>query len=190
MPDTNRYEEFAGLIERHTGRILAYIDGLLMNWADAEDMFQDTCVVLWQKFDDFKPGTNFLAWALRIADYRVMKFFAGKSRHAAFTEKLRDAMMANLAGQAASADPTADLSTLAHCMDKLQENDRKIVLLCYSEGIPVRNIADAFERSPQSVHNSLSRIRRWLLDCIQREDRKTELPAGTDGIFLPEGEQP
>lgn len=176
MPDQKRYEEFVGLIERHTGQILAYIDALLMNWADAEDIFQDTSMVLWQKFDEFKPGTNFLGWALRIADFRVMKFHTKKSRYAAFTADLRETLMANLANRAAKDDLLTNLSQLSRCMEKLAENDRKTVTLCYIENVPVRNIAEAMDRSPQSVHNSLCRIRKWLLACIQRESKKSDMP--------------
>ena len=177
MPDPKRYEEFAGLIGRHTSRILAYIDALLLNWSDAEDLFQDTCLMLWQRFDDFTPGTNFLAWALRIADHRVMKFHTKQSRQAAFTASLRDALMANLANQAAKEETTTSLPALSRCMDRLTESDRRTVTLCYAEGLPVRQVADAMGRSPQSVHNSLCRIRKWLLDCIQRELRESDARA-------------
>ena len=56
MPDPKRYEEFVGLVRLYTSQILAYIDALLLNRNDAEDLFQETCMVLWQKFDEFTPG--------------------------------------------------------------------------------------------------------------------------------------
>lgn len=183
MPDPKRHDEFVGLIERHTGQILAYIDALLMNWADAEDLFQDTCVALWQKFDDFRPGTNFLAWALRIADFRVMRFHTQKSRQTAFKASLRDVLITDIANQAASDNPTAGLSSLSRCMDKLSESDRKMAMLCYAESVPVRNVAGAMGRSPESVHNSLCRIRKWLLECIRRESKKSDMPSLPRGIL-------
>jgi RNA polymerase sigma-70 factor, ECF subfamily len=67
MRDMNRYDEFVELLQRSTGQILAYLNAILLNFNDAEDVFQESCVVLWQKFDEFESGTNFLAWALRIA---------------------------------------------------------------------------------------------------------------------------
>ena len=59
MPDPKRHEEFVSLVRRYTNQMLAYIDALLLNRTDAEDLFQETCIVLWQKFDEFIPGTNF-----------------------------------------------------------------------------------------------------------------------------------
>lgn len=176
MSDPRRYEEFVGLVRLYTSQILAYTNALLLNWNDAEDLFQETCLVLWQKFDEFKPGTNFLAWALRIADRKVMNFQTVQSRRIAFTAGLRDALMAEVGYVEADA-AAADLTALASCMERLPQNDRQLITLCYVEGESVSHVADAAGRSPQSVHNSLRRIRHWLLDCVRRELKRAEMPA-------------
>jgi RNA polymerase sigma-70 factor, ECF subfamily len=175
MPDPKRYDEFAGLVRLHAGQMLAYVNALLLNWNDAEDVFQETCLVCWQKFDEFRPGTKFLAWALRVADYKVMAFQRKQSRVAAFNARLRDAMMADVADRSAE-EAAAGLTALSSCMDRLAEGDRRMVALCYGERVPVRQIADALGRSPQSVHHSLCRIRKWLLGCVRRELRQAEAP--------------
>ena len=91
MPDPKRYDEFAGLVRLHTGQVLAYINALVLDWNNADNLFQETCLVLWQKFDEFRPGTNFLAWALHIANFKVMKFRTQESRRGAFIARLRNA---------------------------------------------------------------------------------------------------
>jgi RNA polymerase sigma-70 factor, ECF subfamily len=175
MPDPERYDEFAALVRLHSGQVLAYVNSLLLNWNDADDLFQETCLVLWQKFDEFRAGTNFLAWALRIADYQVMKFRTKQARLVAFTARLRNAMMADIAERSAE-EAAAGLTALSGCMDRLAASDRKLVTLCYGESVPVRQIADALGRSPQSVHHSLCRIRNWLLGCVRRELSREERP--------------
>lgn len=176
MPDPKRYEEFADLIRLHTSQVLAYINATLLNWNDSDDLFQETCLVLWQKFDEFEPGTNFLAWALRIADYKVLKHRAKQSRYAAFTDKLRDVLKAKFA-VGSGVDPTTNLAALTRCMNRLAEADRQLATQCYGENVPVRQVADAMGRSPESVHRSLRRVRKWLLDCVRREWRQAEAPA-------------
>jgi RNA polymerase sigma-70 factor, ECF subfamily len=176
MPDPKRYEEFADLIRLHTSAVLGYVRVLLLNWTDAEDVFQETCLVLWKKFDEFKPGTNFLAWALRIAERKVMDFQKKQSRRMAFTAGLRDTLIAE-ASQRTNDAAASGLAALSGCIDKLPENDREMVTLCCGESIPVREVADSMGRSPQSVHHSLRRIRTWLLDCIQRELKQADSPA-------------
>jgi RNA polymerase sigma-70 factor (ECF subfamily) len=174
MADPKRYDEFAGLIRLHTSQVLAYIHSLVLNWSDADDLFQETCLILWQKFDDFTPGTNFLAWALRVADNKVMKFQAKESRRTTFVAGLRDALQADFAGRSSN-EAEASLASLSRCMDKLPPSDQRIVKLCYIEHIPVRQLAAALDRPLKSVQNSLYRIRGWLLDCIRRELNKVEI---------------
>jgi RNA polymerase sigma-70 factor (ECF subfamily) len=107
----------------------------------------------------------------------VMKFHAKQSRQPLFTANLRDALIADLADQAAKEGEDASIPALSRCMDKLTESDRRTATLCYVEGLPVRHVADSMGRSPQSVHNSLCRIRKWLLDCIQRDLRASDSPS-------------
>jgi RNA polymerase sigma-70 factor, ECF subfamily len=183
MRDLKRYEEFARLVKIHTNQVLAYIDSLLFNRSDAEDLFQETCLVLWQKFDEFDPGTNFLAWALRVADRKVMNFQTTQSRRVAFTVDLRNALMAEIARRS-SEDNEAALAALSGCADKLSQDDQRMLKLCYVEGVPIHQLADAMGRSPKGIQKSLYRIRHWLLECIRRELNKMDVPASPDHSIL------
>jgi RNA polymerase sigma-70 factor (ECF subfamily) len=42
--------------------------------ADADDILQETNLVLWSKQDEFTPGTDFRVWAFRVARYQVMAY--------------------------------------------------------------------------------------------------------------------
>jgi RNA polymerase sigma-70 factor, ECF subfamily len=169
--DLKRYEEFARLVRLHTNQVLAYIDSLLMNRSDAEDIFQETCLVLWQKFHEFEPGSNFLAWALRVADYRIMNFQTTQSRRVVFTAELRNALMAEIADRRPE-DDDVTLTALSDCTDRLSQEDQRLLKLCYVEDVPVRQLADAMGRPPKGVQKSLYRIRTWLLECIRRETKR------------------
>jgi RNA polymerase sigma-70 factor (ECF subfamily) len=57
---------------------------------------------------------------------------------------------------------------LSKCSAKLRESDRKLLEDCYSDSSGVAQVAQRCGRSPQSVHNSLRRIRRALYECIRR----------------------
>lgn len=176
MPDPKRYDEFCEQLQRATGCILAYINALLLNWDDAEDVFQESCVVLWRKFDEFQPGTNFVAWALRIAQNKAMDFQKSRARRRTFfTPELQTSLMAEILRPATSAED-AGLDALSDCMEGLGAADRQLIQLCYGDGVRVSEVAAQMGRSPQSVHNSLRRIRMTLLECIkrviEREDRR------------------
>lgn len=168
MPDPRRYGEFADLIRCSTSQILTYINAILLNWNDTDDVFQETCVVLWQRFEEFTPGTNFLAWALRVANNKTMDFYKKRSRRMAFSADLQDELLAEVMDRSED-EAAANLAALSSCMRHLSADDKRMVMLCHGEGVPVRRMADMLGRSPQSVHHSLRRICMRLLECIRRE---------------------
>jgi RNA polymerase sigma-70 factor (ECF subfamily) len=47
---------------------------LVFSHQDAEEVFQNTSVVLWNKFGEFQPGSNFFAWASQVAYYEVLNY--------------------------------------------------------------------------------------------------------------------
>ena len=55
---------------------------LIPHWADSDEVLQEATVIMWQKFKQFEPGTNFLSWGFKIIhlvskDYRKRQ---GRSR--------------------------------------------------------------------------------------------------------------
>ena len=67
-------EEFVQLFSRSQRRIYLFILAQVANPVDAEEILQETNVVIWSKFHKFQLGTNFNAWACQIATYEVLKF--------------------------------------------------------------------------------------------------------------------
>ena len=66
-------ERFAELFQQHGRAIYRHIRTLVPHVADVDDVFQETSVTLWQKFDQYRPDLDFRAWACRIAYYKVLK---------------------------------------------------------------------------------------------------------------------
>ncbi len=69
-----RKAEFAEQLARHHGQLLGYIYSLVRDLDDAEDLFQQTSLVLWDKFDQFDRSRSFVAWACGVARYEVTEF--------------------------------------------------------------------------------------------------------------------
>src|SRR6476646_4199911 len=58
------------LMTRHQRQIFSYIYVLVHNRSDAEDLLQETSLVICEKFHEFKEGTDFVDWACQIAYWR------------------------------------------------------------------------------------------------------------------------
>ena len=71
QPGGDRQSRFFPLYVANQRRIFAYVFAIVPNRADAEDVLQETSIVLWEKFNEVKPGTDFLAWACQIAFWKI-----------------------------------------------------------------------------------------------------------------------
>ena len=159
--------EFVRLLTQHSSMLFGFVLALTANRADADDAFQNTSVVLWEKFDTFMPGTNFLAWASRIAYFEVLyaRRKAGKVR------TISDDAWQALADHAlaVSDQPCEEQQALAACMDKLPAADRELLEKKYFLQQSVADIAAGCSKSVHSIYRSLSRVHDQLSQCVRRE---------------------
>src|SRR5690349_13775898 len=164
--DLNR-EEFARLFSRNARRIYGFIMTLVFNHHDAEEVFQNTNVILWNKFAEFEPGTNFFAWASRIAYFEVLSLMKQKRR----SHTMSDESLELLANEAMTLSQTSSerLDALEECLGKLTADDRELLQERYYRQRPPKQIAATQSRSVHSVYRSLSRIHNVLLNCVQRQ---------------------
>ena len=72
--------QFVRLMTKHERLVYGYILSLVPNWADADEILQETNIRLWEEFDKFVLGTNFAAWALRVAHFQVLTWRKRVSR--------------------------------------------------------------------------------------------------------------
>jgi RNA polymerase sigma-70 factor, ECF subfamily len=160
--------DFAELLARHQGQLLGYIYSLVRDLDDADDLFQQTSLVLWDKFDQFDPSRSFVGWACGVARYEVLNFLRSRRRDRLyFSDELSLALIE--AQEELEHERLEERRTaLAGCVKKLRDRDKDLLEACYDRSNGVREVARARGRSPQSIHNSLRRIRRALFDCVRR----------------------
>jgi len=162
-----KVERFAQLLATCQRRVFLYVLGLIGNATDAEEVLQETNLVLWRKFDHYEPGTHFDRWACRIAYYEVLKFREKK----AHGEKLfSNELVETLAQQS---EVSMDLlearrEALHGCLQKLSQKDRQLVTYRYEPDATTTRVAENLGRSVQGTRKSLHRIRTALLACIER----------------------
>jgi RNA polymerase sigma-70 factor, ECF subfamily len=167
--EVRRGEQFMTLYSGHQRRLYLYTMALLPASVDAEDVLQEANLVLWRKFDQYEPGTNFFAWACQIIRYEVLKY---RERRVRTAQLLDPDVFDSLAETAISQIEHLDEShrrALVDCMERLSTGDRDLMRRRYLEAMEVQRIAAAMNRSPNAVSKSLGRIRRLLLDCINSD---------------------
>jgi RNA polymerase sigma-70 factor (ECF subfamily) len=158
--------DFLRLILQHQRRIYGLILALVPNGPDADDILQETSAVLWQKFDEFDPGSNYAAWALRIARYQVMAYYTTKRRtKARLSDETLDAVVERLASRTERED--ARSVALDGCLADLPEEDRRLIELRYRGGASVPDVARSSGRTVEAAYKALHRAHERLLQCMR-----------------------
>ena len=162
-----RPDWFATLLASCQRPVFLYAMWLLHSAADAEEVVQQTNLVLWQKFDDYDPAMDFVKWACGIARYEVLKFREKQPRD---KQLFSDRFLSVLA---AKSEPSVDLfdarrHALQCCLKKLAEGDRRLVLARYQPNATTATVAESLGRSVQGTRKALRRIRGALLACVLR----------------------
>lgn len=171
-PEVDR-EEFARLFSRNARRIYGFVMTLVFSHHDAEEVFQNTSVVLWNKFGEFQPGSNFFAWASKVAYYEVLSFMKQRRRSRMISDDALE-LLSN-AAIALSDESSRRHEALEDCLSRLNADDRDLLQSRYYHQRPPKQIATMQSRSVDSVYRALSRIHNMLLNCVQRNLAREEL---------------
>jgi len=170
MADLTRHEDFSERLRQNYARVYGYILSLVHDTNDAYDIFQETALALWQKYDDFQPGYSFGAWACGFARRKTLEHLKAARRRrdrAVFSEELIEALTEV---QAQTPNLLAEREdALRHCLGELTGRQRELLLRCYDGKHSVRQVAEESGRTTHSVYSSMRHLRIKLLECIDRQ---------------------
>ena len=163
--ETETRKRLMTLMTRHQRQIFGYIYALVPDRHDAEDLLQETSLVICEQFEEFKDGTDFVAWASQIAWWNVrrarQKFARSK---VVFDEEVLEAVASTAVTMVDELDYRHD--ALAHCLGKLHPRDRDLLLTRYEPGGGVEQAAQRSGRSLEAAYKALTRLRKLLHDCV------------------------
>ena len=169
-----KYESFLKLYRASEKCLFRYVLALLPNYSAAEEIMQDTLIVMWRKFDQFRSGTNFIAWGMQIARFNVLNYQRRKRTGVVlFEEETLDNITLYQEKHASSIEDDY-LNALNECTEKLPENSKKLISMRYVENTSVIDIATKFQKTLNSTYKALSRIHHALLICVERKVAKGE----------------
>ncbi|MEM8864139.1 MAG: sigma-70 family RNA polymerase sigma factor [Planctomycetota bacterium] len=167
--DRDLRAQFARVFAQNDRWLFAYLVTLLGSPADAEEVFQEVCVILWRDYDKFDPTTNFMKWASVIAHHQVHRFRRTQTRRA---KPLSDAVVDLLADEAVAKADLMDSRRLAlhDCLKKLPASDLELERHCYSDSRrSMKAVAELLGRPANTVYKAMNRIRQSLHGCIDRK---------------------
>ena len=158
--------QFLRLLLSSERELFRYVAALVPNIADAEEIVQETTVVLWSKFDQYDASQPFTPWACRFALNIAKQWLARRKR---WQTVLDGELIDQLANRREELRPQFEqrLRRLDHCLGKLPPHQRRIVDSYYFHRKSVESIAAESQRSVAAVYKLLQRIRALLRECLE-----------------------
>jgi RNA polymerase sigma-70 factor (ECF subfamily) len=168
MDWSSQHEQFVERFVRSQDRIYAYVVLQLPNRTDAEEVFQQTSLVLWKKWQQFDPSRDFVAWACGIAHHEVRNFL--RKHRDRGRVSLSEGVLAEVAQVRLELQDVLESrrQALLHCLDQLDQGNRAVLERCYAGQDNIKTIAEELGQRPNVLYMLLKRLRRALFDCINR----------------------
>lgn len=165
MSEQKPSNEFVLSLTKAQPTIYACIFALLPDRGIAHDLLQETNLTLLRKAADFEPGTNFNAWATRIARYQVLNHRRKMNRdRLVFDHSLIEELCERQQNRSDELCRYSD--AIQNCLQQLPPTHRQILERRYAPGGSVAQIADSQKKSVGAISQLLYRLRQSLMDCV------------------------
>ncbi len=165
-----------GLLVQNQSQIRSYIACMVPNRNDCDDVLQETLSEMWHKFDEYEDGTNFRAWGVAIARFKILshqrKYKASKLHFNSDTLKLLEKETKANSEQSFMQDQK---TILRQCLEKLSNKEKRYLSYRYKEQLTFQGIADHFGISMQGAYKAISLIHARLLKCMQLDMKEKGL---------------
>lgn len=157
-------EIFVRLLMESEPSVRSFLRGLLPGWNDVDEVIQNASLIAWRKFDQFEQGTAFGGWFLTIARFEALKY---RRKLARTPMKFEESLWAVLADQATDQQDLR-LHHLEICLDRIQPEQKALLLKTHAPGAVIREIALQSGKSEQAFYKIIQRLRSAVLDCVSR----------------------
>jgi RNA polymerase sigma-70 factor len=165
-------EVFSVLVREHMDMLLTYVRSMVHDAATVEDVFQETMLVAWRRFDDYDQSRPLAHWLRGIARKLVIAHYRRLRRRpfssdASILEAI-DERMAQIDSQ--RGDTWSDkVAALAQCLDLLPEPLRRSIKLFYEDACNTEVIAAQTNTTREVAKKRLQRARSLLAECLRRK---------------------
>jgi len=156
------------LFVRHQQAVLGYVLSIEPNFADAEDIVQEVFLAVSRKAQMWSAGTDFFAWVCAVARYETLHFQRTRARRTARLDE--DVVeLLHAAGTLDEFQRQHRVDVLRRCLRRLAPRAKELVWRRYHGAQMPEQIASGVGWSVNSVRVALTRARRVLRDCMERQ---------------------
>lgn len=161
-------EQFVQLFSEYERHLRAFVRSMGLDWFAVDDVVQTVSLVMWRKWDQFDPDTDFMQWARVIARFEVLKFRRSMSRDRhVFRDDVMDLLADSSEELQAESSPEKYRDALQRCLNSLPEKSGRLIRAAYEEDRTIREVAEEVGQSATAFYKTLDRIREKLRVCVR-----------------------
>ncbi len=166
------------------GKLQKFSMKLTKNKANADDLFQSTCLRALEKADYFEDGTNLFSWTSKImynlfvSDYRRKTKFETQYDPEPFITKQT---------VAAAQEINSELAQVQRAMMQLKASHREMLTLVCVQGMRYEEVSEKLQIPVGTVRSRLSRARQqlqYILDTPKERVLKAQEVSASDDMPL------
>lgn len=164
-------EIFEVLAREHAEMLSIYLQTLLPDANDVDDVFQETYLVAWRNLDRFDKSRSFGAWVRGIARKLVLAHRSQRGRAPLVcTPDVLEVIDARCEALQKQAGDTLEekLLVLRDCIERLPPKYRNAIDVRYRQELRGQGLAAMLETSIENTKKLLQRGRDLLAQCFQR----------------------
>ena len=166
-------DEFILELTQVQQRLLSYIYRRVANREQAQEVLQQTNLVLCRKADDFELGTNFNAWAVTVARYQILSHRKNVARERLVFSDEVFSVVDDRGEESLFHEERKRI--LRFCYGKLSQVNQELMKLRYQDGLSFQQVANELNKKISAVKVQVHRIRLNLKKCAQEQLKEQQL---------------
>jgi RNA polymerase sigma-70 factor, ECF subfamily len=152
-----------GLVRRWQQPLLNYAYRLTGNWAAAQDVVQETWLVVIRGLVTLKDVNRFRAWLFRVASHKCQDSWRRNATQERFVEAVKQQ------AETAAAPPNAERTDIDAAFRRLPPESRTVLALMYLEDFSVGEIAEVLSLPEGTVKSRLFHARQQLRQLMEKD---------------------
>ena len=156
--------DFEELLHQHISSAETYVKYKVSSKEDAEDILQETYVRAFRSFNSLKSEESFKPWLISIARNKVNDYYRKKAEilEIPYDDEVIHEVSLNRTVR----------SSVSDTLEKLDDNDRKILYLYYWHDLPQKDIAEKLGIPVGTVKSRIFKARKRFEEEYPKEEIK------------------
>ncbi|WP_246114860.1 sigma-70 family RNA polymerase sigma factor [Rubripirellula tenax] len=149
--------------------IRGYVRSLLPSSQDVDDLMQNIGLACWHKFNEFDlegSSQDFVRWCCVISRFEVLRFRRSRARDRLVLSEEVITLLAVEAEDRLQRSET-ERQALKHCLQKLNEPERRLLLSIHTRGDSISRIAAESNVKARQLYSKLNALRDLVADCVR-----------------------